>query len=480
MSDQIFKENADSYRSAGLVVLPAIRGEKRPIVQWKAYQSGVSDDVHNRWRDEFAGANIGLVTGQTTGIMTLDLDSDEALARFEKEICSLKDVITPTVKTPHGHHFHFKYPDFEVRNGVNVLGKNSGIDIRGAGGFAVLPPSKLVDGGIYQWLDGRDPRIGIQFADVPEAFLKFLESRNGSSGRTFEIDAIANGVPIGARNQAAAELAGHFFGLGCDYETVLKSLVQWNQRNQPPLSDAEIKGVVRSIQNRELAKRRWDKEKKVAQEKEPSPQANFQIDKIEKVDSDPPVFYVHVYGKRIVMTAKEIMSFASFRTRVLEYANRVVAFPNQKKWPLYIDHLFKTKLTVTQTPEEITFNTHVIEEIARYVEERGSRDTKMIRSSQGAYLQDNDVYLPPRFFRELAKLVEVKVGQVWETVREIGGASRVVRLPLSDDDNAKAKVMRVWILPLKALAVIDLQLAEAQVQSPNGVQSDHFNGELPL
>lgn len=479
MSEPIFKDNADSYRAIGLIVLPAIRGEKRPIVSWKQYQTGVSDDVHNRWKEEFSAANIGLVTGKTTGILTLDMDSDAAVERFEKEICPLNDILTPAVKTPHGRHVHFKYPAFEVRNGVNVLGKNSGVDIRGEGGFAVLPPSQLSDGGVYRWMEGRDPRSGVPFAALPEAFLKFLKSRNGFGRREFEIEDVVNGVSMGARNQAAAELAGHFFGLGSDYETVLKSLLQWNLRNTPPLSEAEIRGVVRSIQNRDLAKRRWSKDHGDAADPHKSGQINFQITQIEKVDTDPAVYYVHVFDKRIVMGAKELMSFSSFRTRVMEAANRVVTFPNVKQWPFFIDHLLKTKLTITQTPDEITFNTHVIEEIARYVDEHGSQNTKLIRSNAGAYLQEEMVYLPTKFFRELAKELDVRVGQIWERVRELGGTSRVVRLPI-DDEEDKTKVLRVWILPMKALAVHEDHPPQAAQTTANGSGGNGFTGELPL
>ena len=49
-----------------------------------------------------------------------------------------------------GTHVYFAWPDgVEVRNSTGKVGK--GIDVRGAGGFVVLPPSPHVHGR-YKWL----------------------------------------------------------------------------------------------------------------------------------------------------------------------------------------------------------------------------------------------------------------------------------------------------------------------------------------
>ena len=88
------------------------------------------------------------------GIVVIDCDCREdkdGEANF-RSLCQREGVDlsgVPTVKTPSGgRHFYFKQPAGErIANSAGELGP--GIDVRGDGGFVVVPGACRADGGAY-------------------------------------------------------------------------------------------------------------------------------------------------------------------------------------------------------------------------------------------------------------------------------------------------------------------------------------------
>ena len=62
-----------------------------------------------------------------------------------------------TSVTNRGYHLFFKMPEdgSDIRNSAGKVAK--GIDVRGTGGYVVLPPSPHPEGEAYRWQDGRGP-----------------------------------------------------------------------------------------------------------------------------------------------------------------------------------------------------------------------------------------------------------------------------------------------------------------------------------
>jgi hypothetical protein len=96
---------------------------------------------------------VGVPTGKKSGVAVLDVDVDdggpESLARLER-------VGVPVPKTARartgggGIHVFFRYPrGTEIRNSAGLLGP--GLDVRGEGGYVVVPPSRTRD--LYRWVD---------------------------------------------------------------------------------------------------------------------------------------------------------------------------------------------------------------------------------------------------------------------------------------------------------------------------------------
>ena len=140
------------YARRGVPVFPCERGAKRPLTR-NGHWDATSDRraIERWWR--WPSANIGFPTGEKSGIVVLDVDVDdgglESLAKLEREGAPVPK--TATTRTGGGGlHLFFRYPrGTEIRNSAGLLG--SGLDVRGEGGYVVVPPSRTQ--GPYEWVD---------------------------------------------------------------------------------------------------------------------------------------------------------------------------------------------------------------------------------------------------------------------------------------------------------------------------------------
>ena len=95
------------------------------------------------WWQRWPKANIGVPTGSK--FWALDVDPGADLDAFLGDN-RLPD--TRQVLTPRGRHIYFASND-KIRNSAAKLAL--GIDVRGHGGFVVVPPSMGPDGTPYRW-----------------------------------------------------------------------------------------------------------------------------------------------------------------------------------------------------------------------------------------------------------------------------------------------------------------------------------------
>lgn len=106
-------------------------------------------DQIDLWDWEFPQANIAMPTGKTSGIVIIDIDGEKgqrSLEMLEERNFRLPE--TATVRTGNGRHLYYEQMD-GVRNSASKLAP--GIDIRGDGGQAILPPSVHISGRTYTW-----------------------------------------------------------------------------------------------------------------------------------------------------------------------------------------------------------------------------------------------------------------------------------------------------------------------------------------
>jgi putative DNA primase/helicase len=245
-------------------VIPLKRGTKNGFtindkpLNWKGYsKDGVTEDDFNSWGVMNSDAyNWGLLTGEKSGIFVVDLDGKDGIDNFEAkamvDIDSI-DTVQSVSGSGVGRHLYFKYPkNKDIGNSASSLVEK--VDVRGKGGFLVLPPSLHPSGNLYHWVTGKSPK-DIEPMEAPAWLLRLIEVEKApkTRGKTDEVPSdieklLEEGVGEGGRNDACARVAGYYFGQDLSFDEVMARCLEWNQKNRPPLPDEEVKTTVSSVE----------------------------------------------------------------------------------------------------------------------------------------------------------------------------------------------------------------------------------------
>ena len=139
-------------------------------------------------------ANVGIATGEASGIVVLDVDGDageESIADLQMKHGALPETIEAI--TGSGRHIYFARPRFSIRNSESKIGL--GLDIRGDGGYVIAPPSMHACGSRYEWeLSAHPDHIGL--AEIPSWFIQLLNEPASTSVAAKEPVTEA-GLPLG-------------------------------------------------------------------------------------------------------------------------------------------------------------------------------------------------------------------------------------------------------------------------------------------
>jgi hypothetical protein len=151
---------------------------KHPACEHGLKDATTDEATIRAWWSRRPDANIGIVTGPTSGIAVLDIDprnggSEEGLILDDYELPA-----TPTQDTGGGGaHFVFAHPDGKVKSVSSIL---RGVDVKAGGGYVVAPPSMHASGRRYAWRAGLE--LGTApLAEMPEWLKKLtMPSVNGN------------------------------------------------------------------------------------------------------------------------------------------------------------------------------------------------------------------------------------------------------------------------------------------------------------
>jgi hypothetical protein len=253
--DTAIAQAAAAYLKRGWSVLPLRPRDKRPLMRWETLQQARADDsTVAQWFARWPEANVGIVTGEISNLIVLDVDpkhgGDDSLAQLERRFAPLPQTVEARTGGG-GRHLYFAHPGGFMPNRAGLA---QGIDLRGDGGYVVAPPSRHPSGQLYVWAAGRAPE-----EIVPAALPRWLLSA-GRFARARRPLAewrrvVQEGVPEGERNSTIASLTGHLLWHGVDPQVALELMLAWNRlRCRPPLDDAEVARVVASITHLHEAK----------------------------------------------------------------------------------------------------------------------------------------------------------------------------------------------------------------------------------
>lgn len=261
MSETPFADMALRYAELGLTILPLCppnhsgcgpthtkrcrKPGKAPLVAWSRIQEvGASPEAVARWARRWPGANIGMLTGTPSGLIVLDVDSEEGA----EHIRPFPLPETPTVRTHRGLRYHFAAPPTPLRKRDGLL---PGVDLQADGACGVLPPSRHVSGIVYQWA----VPLTAGLAPCPEWLVELALTPLRKAREDPGVWVTRwQGVPEGQRDDVATRLAGRLLRLGLPGEEVQEILLGWVLRNAPgshPWGEADIARVVASIASRE-------------------------------------------------------------------------------------------------------------------------------------------------------------------------------------------------------------------------------------
>lgn len=157
-----------------------IHKAKTPLIS-NGFKGATKNDhiIKTLFGQRYPDALVGAPTGESMGAWVLDVDVHhdddgnvingyETIAGLEAKYGDLPR--TAVAKTAGGGEHHY----FRYVPGVRNRGKlGPGLDVRGAGGYVVMPGSRLADGREYIWLDHEGDGLP-DLPDAPEWLLKLV------------------------------------------------------------------------------------------------------------------------------------------------------------------------------------------------------------------------------------------------------------------------------------------------------------------
>lgn len=151
---------------------------KHPATPWGEMPPGTKLLPRN-----VGDVGIGLATGSRSGVVVIDLDvKHDGVENFAAMAAAFGGwPVTLTVRTPTGGaHLYFQWPGWKVKDSASEVGP--GIDVRGDGGYVVLPDSPHDNGGRYEFLNW-----GTEIAPLPEWLAARLARSPGADNAPFPI-----------------------------------------------------------------------------------------------------------------------------------------------------------------------------------------------------------------------------------------------------------------------------------------------------
>ncbi|HEA64721.1 MAG TPA: hypothetical protein ENI02_01080 [Candidatus Aminicenantes bacterium] len=405
-----FEEACIGYLSIGWSIFPAKQREKIPLVSWERYQEAPpSNETVKKWAKKWPKANIGLATGRASGIIVVDIDSPEGEEYYIHNFGKIPSTIAQ--KTPNGRHLFFKHPGFICSNSTTLI-KDVDIHIRGDGGYVIVPPSIHPEGGRYKWVI--DPvEYGLDdLLDCPKNLLALIRDSPNEGGRISKnyehwVQDALEGVSKGRRNDMCAKLAGYFLrALKGDVSATEKILLDWNERNEPPMNWKEIGQTIRSIHSRQSVE-------------ELREESGIEIEHIKDFvyPDGEHLFSVLVRGQEIEMNMDTLANHGKCFNKIAEKTHFIGQVKNKAVWLSLINPILNDAEVIMMSEDETMIGV-VREAIKKTMKE----DPDLTRINDRPCIKDGDLYV-----KIGAVMEEMNFGQVSpKHPRELGKILRII------------------------------------------------------
>lgn len=222
------------YAAQGWRVFPCRPGNKEPLTANGCHDASTDVDVIRTWWTKTPDANIGIATGERSGLSVIDLDGDEGIANGR----ALNLTSPMWSKTGDGEQLFYKHID-GARNSVKRIAP--GIDTRGEGGYVIAPPSVHPNGKRYTWLLGPSQNL----PEFPLSIIGQAKSKDTSPMSASWLNDALTGLSEGNRNDTFARIIGKLHHSGLD-KTAIWGLLLPHAR-ACHFSEKELNSVIQSI-----------------------------------------------------------------------------------------------------------------------------------------------------------------------------------------------------------------------------------------
>ena len=307
---------------------------KHPRIKGWADEATTNEAKIKGWWSKWPQANVGLLTGEPSGVVVLDVDprhgGDDSLLDLE-QVHGVLPATPISLTGGGGTHYFFAHPGEELRNRAGLLG-HPGLDLRGDGGFIIAPGSRHASGKRYEWEASAHPD-DTPVVPLPAWLLDALKTSERNGDVAIEIP---ERIPAGSRNATLTSLAGSMRHRGMSQEAIYAALLVENQRCDPePLSDSEVRQIAESVGRYAPAAVRQELQRKAAASTNgstPRPQAP-EIPLRVPAEVWRPVFDDYRRALQGVTEAADEHHFAALATAIGAVLGRRVYF--DYAYPLY-------------------------------------------------------------------------------------------------------------------------------------------------
>jgi putative DNA primase/helicase len=210
--------------ASGAQLFPLAARSKAPAVRWQDQASSDAAKLQ-QLAAQFPACNWGMVTGARSGIWVLDLDGLEGAEWFARMLAEHDWPDTRTTRTKDGTHLYYACVSERSAAIRCSAGKIApGVDVRGEGGYVVVPPSTHPEGPQYQWITAPNHPI----AEAPSWLEQLALDANNHDNNTKPSLSLAEIIPEGRRNATLTSFAGSMRAKGLSAEAIAAALMVEN------------------------------------------------------------------------------------------------------------------------------------------------------------------------------------------------------------------------------------------------------------
>ena len=236
-------ESALIYASWGWHVLPVVPNGKVPATQHGVKDATTDPEQIARWWAQNPDFNIGIATGERSGIVVFDVDprngGDSSWAMWVQANGKVPDGAMQLTAGGGEHHIGVYHPE------IRSCKLAEGVDLLSDGRYFVAFPSSI-DGRTYEWEASSDPFYGVAPFSIPETWMQAYRAMRKPAERQQVLT--GGGLIQGSRNNGLTALGGAMRRYGMTEAEIMAALSIANEtRCEIPLPSSELAQIVRSV-----------------------------------------------------------------------------------------------------------------------------------------------------------------------------------------------------------------------------------------